>query len=201
MLRVRPRRRRRHAGGIPPPAAAERSGAVRGPTGDPRRVLQAGARVQLRANAGASGGRARPATCLLAADIDKVTVRVTKAAALIPAATRAAVRAHPASQDEHSLQRRGGAYPRRLRRAQLRAAAKSRRPALASRIDLTIDPGFSRAFPAKQGAAVIVRTRDGKTFAQSADNVEPTDPDGVHDGSSLRPARGSATSGLSSSMH
>jgi 2-methylcitrate dehydratase PrpD len=53
--------------------------------------------------------------------------------------------------------------------------------ALAKRVVVEIDPGFTSAFPAKQGAAVVVRLRDGRTLEQSADNVEPTDPDGVHE--------------------
>jgi 2-methylcitrate dehydratase PrpD len=53
--------------------------------------------------------------------------------------------------------------------------------ALAKRVRVEIDAGFTSAFPAKQGAAVVVRTRDGRTLEQSADNVEPTDPDGVHE--------------------
>ncbi len=48
-------------------------------------------------------------------------------------------------------------------------------------MSVEIDAGFTSAFPAKQGAAVIVHTRDGRTLEQSADNVEPTDPDGVHE--------------------
>ena len=53
--------------------------------------------------------------------------------------------------------------------------------ALAKRVRVEIDAGFTNAFAAKQGAAIIVRTRDGRTLEQSADNVEPTDPDGVHE--------------------
>ena len=53
--------------------------------------------------------------------------------------------------------------------------------ALAKRVNVEVDPGFTAAFPAKQGAAVVVRTRSGQTLEQSADNVEPTDPDGVHE--------------------
>ena len=52
--------------------------------------------------------------------------------------------------------------------------------ALAKRVTVQIDPAFTSAFPAKQGAAIVVRTRGGETLEQSADNVEATDPDGVH---------------------
>jgi 2-methylcitrate dehydratase PrpD len=53
--------------------------------------------------------------------------------------------------------------------------------ALAKRVSVEIDSLFTAAFPAKQGAAVVVRTRGGETFEHRADNVEPTDPDGVHE--------------------
>jgi 2-methylcitrate dehydratase PrpD len=53
--------------------------------------------------------------------------------------------------------------------------------ALAKRVKIEIDPGFTSAFPGKQGAAVVVRTRGGETFEQSLPNVEPTDADGVHE--------------------
>ena len=52
---------------------------------------------------------------------------------------------------------------------------------LAKRVRVEIDPAFTSAFPSKQGAAVIVRTRDDRTLEQSLENVEPTDPDGVHE--------------------
>src|SRR5262249_2177509 len=52
---------------------------------------------------------------------------------------------------------------------------------LAKRVKVEIDADFTSAFPAKQGAAIVVRTRDGKTLEQSLSNVEPTDPDGVHE--------------------
>jgi hypothetical protein len=48
-------------------------------------------------------------------------------------------------------------------------------------VSVEIDAAFTAAFPAKQGAAVVVRTRRGETFEHRADNVEPTDPDGVHE--------------------
>jgi 2-methylcitrate dehydratase PrpD len=53
--------------------------------------------------------------------------------------------------------------------------------ALAKRVQVAIDDGFTSAFPAKQGAAVILRTRTGQTLEVSADNLEPTGPDGVHE--------------------
>jgi 2-methylcitrate dehydratase PrpD len=53
--------------------------------------------------------------------------------------------------------------------------------ALAKRVSVEIDAGFTNAFPAKQGAAIVVRTRSGQTFEQSADNLTATDTDGVHE--------------------
>jgi 2-methylcitrate dehydratase PrpD len=119
---------------------------------------------------------------VLAADIDKVTVRVTKAAALYPGCDASGPFEH-ILQAKMSIQYNVAAALTHGNFAERNYVPKDNPEvqALASRIDLTIDPGFTRAFPTKQGAAVIVRTRDGKTFAQSADNVEPTDPDGVHE--------------------
>ena len=117
-----------------------------------------------------------------AADIDSVTVRVTKAAALYPGCDAS-------GPFEHILQAKmsihynvaaaltHGNFAERNYVPQQNAEVQE----LAKRVAIEIDAGFTSAFPAKQGAAVIVRTRDGRTLEQSADNVEPTDPDGVHE--------------------
>ena len=117
-----------------------------------------------------------------AADIDSVSVRVTKAAALYPGCDAS-------GPFEHILQAKmsihynvaaaltHGNFAERNYVPQQNAEVQ----ALAKRVAVEIDAGFTSAFPAKQGAAVIVRTRDGRTLEQSADNVEPTDPDGVHE--------------------
>jgi 2-methylcitrate dehydratase PrpD len=117
-----------------------------------------------------------------AADIDSVSVRVTKAAALYPGCDAS-------GPFEHILQAKmsihynvaaaltHGNFAERNYVPQQNAEVQ----ALAKRVTVEIDAGFTSAFPAKQGAAVIVRTRDGRTLEQSADNVEPTDPDGVHE--------------------
>ena len=117
-----------------------------------------------------------------AADIDSVSVRVTKAAALYPGCDAS-------GPFEHILQAKmsihynvaaaltHGNFAERNYVPQQNAEVQ----ALAKRVPVEIDAGFTNAFPAKQGAAIIVRTRDGRTLEQSADNVEPTDPDGVHE--------------------
>ncbi len=119
---------------------------------------------------------------LRAADIDSVAVRATKAAALYPGCDAS-------GPFEHILQAKmsihynvaaalaHGNFAERNYVPQQNAEVQ----ALAKRVTVEIDAGFTNAFPAKQGAAIIVRTRDGQTLEQSADNVEPTDPDGVHE--------------------
>ncbi len=115
-------------------------------------------------------------------EIDRVSVRVTKAAALYPGCDAS-------GPFEHILQAKmsihynvaaaltHGDFAERNYVPQQNAEVQ----ALAKRVTVEVDAGFTNAFPARQGAAVIVRTRDGRTLEQSADNVEPTDPDGVHE--------------------
>src|SRR5690606_23672996 len=52
---------------------------------------------------------------------------------------------------------------------------------LAKRVAVKIDAALTAAYPAKQGAAVVVRTHGGETLEHGADNVEPTDAEGVHE--------------------
>jgi 2-methylcitrate dehydratase PrpD len=117
-----------------------------------------------------------------AADIDSVTVRVTKAAALYPGCDANGPFEH-VLQAKMSIQYNvaaalaHGDFAERNYVPQQNAEVL----ALAKRIAVEIDPEFTAAFPAKQGAAVLVRLHDGKALEQSADNVEPTDPDGVHE--------------------
>ena len=117
-----------------------------------------------------------------AADIDSVTARVTKAAALYPGCdvngpftqilqAKMSIPYNVAAALAH------GNFAERNYVPQHNAEVL----ALAKRVKVEIDAGFTGAFPAKQGAAIVVRTRDGKTLEQSADNVEPTDADGVHE--------------------
>ena len=119
---------------------------------------------------------------LRAADIDSVVASVTKAAALYPGCdvsgpfehilqAKMSIQYNVASALAH------GNFAERNYVPQQNPEVSS----LAKRVRVEIDPAFTSAFPAKQGAAVIVRTRDDRTLEQSLDNVEPTDPDGVHE--------------------
>lgn len=115
-------------------------------------------------------------------DIESITVRVTRAAALYPGCdvsgpfehilqTKMSIQYNVAAALAH------GDFAERNYVPQQNAAVQT----LAKRVAVVTDDGFTRAFPAKQGAAVIVRTRSGQTFEHSADNLEPTDADGVHE--------------------
>jgi 2-methylcitrate dehydratase PrpD len=115
-------------------------------------------------------------------DIEHVTVRVTKAAALYPGCDASGPFEH-ILQAKMSIQYNVAAA---LARADFseRNYVPQENPeiqALAKRVSVEIDPGFTSAFPAKQGAAIVVRTRDGKALEQSASNLEPTDAEGVHE--------------------
>jgi 2-methylcitrate dehydratase PrpD len=117
-----------------------------------------------------------------APDIDSVAVRVTKAAALYPGCdangpfehilqAKMSIQYNVAAALVHSNYAERNYVPQDNPEVQ----------ALAKRVNVEIDGAFTAAFPAKQGAAVVVRTRGGETFEHRADNVEPTDPDGVHE--------------------
>jgi len=117
-----------------------------------------------------------------AADIDSVVARVTKAAALYPGCDASGpftqiLQAKMSIHYNVAAALAHGNFAERNYVPQQNVEVQ----ALAKRVKLEVDPGFTSAFPGKQGAAIVVRTRDGKTFEQSADNVEPTDPDGVHE--------------------
>jgi 2-methylcitrate dehydratase PrpD len=115
-------------------------------------------------------------------DIDSVTARVTKAAALYPGCdasgpfehilqAKMSIRYNVAAALAHGNFAERNYVPQQNPEVQ----------ALATRVSVEIDPGLTSAFPAKQGAAVVVRTRGGQTHEHSMSNVEPTDPDGVHE--------------------
>jgi 2-methylcitrate dehydratase PrpD len=119
---------------------------------------------------------------LRAEDIESVTARVTRAAALYPGCDAS-------GPFEHILQAKMSIhYNVAAALAHGNFAERNYVPqqnpqvqALAKRVTVEVDAGFTSAFPAKQGAAVVVRTRSGQTFEQSADNLTPTDTDGVHE--------------------
>jgi 2-methylcitrate dehydratase PrpD len=115
-------------------------------------------------------------------DIEAVTARVTKAAALYPGCDASGpfdhiLQAKMSIQYNVAAALAHGDFAERNYVPQHNADVQ----ALAQRVTVEIDPGFTAAFPGKQGAAVVVRTRTGETLEQRADNVEPTDPDGVHE--------------------
>ncbi len=119
---------------------------------------------------------------LRAADIDSVVARVTKAAALYPGCDASGpftqiLQAKMSIHYNVAAALAHGNFAERNYVPQQNVEVQ----ALAKRVRLEIDPGFTSAFPGKQGAAIVVRTRDGKTYEHSSDNVEPTDPDGVHE--------------------
>ncbi len=117
-----------------------------------------------------------------AADIEAVTVRVTRAAALYPGCDASGPFEH-ILQAKMSIQYNvaaalaHGNFAERNYVPQQNADVQ----ALAKRVTVVVDDGYTKAFPAKQGAAVVVRTRSGQTLEHGADNLEPTDPDGVHE--------------------
>ena len=119
---------------------------------------------------------------LNADDIDSVTVRVTRAAALYPGCDVSGPFTH-ILQAKMSIQYNvaaalaHGDFAEQNYVPQQNAAVQ----ALAKRVRIEIDAGFSAAFPGKQGAAVVVRTHGGQAFEHSAPNLEPTDADEVHE--------------------
>jgi 2-methylcitrate dehydratase PrpD len=117
-----------------------------------------------------------------AADIDSVAVRATRAAALYPGCDASGPFEH-ILQAKMSIQYNVAAALAHGNFAERNYVPQDNPDvlSLAKRVRIEIDEGFTKAFPAKQGAAVVVRTRSGQTFEHSADNVEATDPDGVHE--------------------
>jgi 2-methylcitrate dehydratase PrpD len=119
---------------------------------------------------------------LRAEDIESVTARVTRAAALYPGC-------NASGPFEHILQAKMSIhYNVAAALAHGNFAERNYVPqqnpevqALAKRVSVEIDAGFTSEFPAKQGAAIVVRTHSGQTFEQSADNLTATDTDGVHE--------------------
>lgn len=115
-------------------------------------------------------------------DIERVTVRATRAAALYPGCDSSGPFEH-ILQAKMSIQYNvaavlaHGDFAERNYVPQENAEVQ----ALAKRVTVEIDADFTQAFPGKQGAAVIVHTRSGGTLEHSADNLEPTDPEGVHE--------------------
>lgn len=119
---------------------------------------------------------------LRATDIDSVTVRVTKAAALYPGCDANGPFEH-ILQAKMSIQYNVAAALVHGNFAE-RNYVPLENPdvqSLAKRVAVKIDAALTAAYPAKQGAAVVVRTHGGETLEHGADNVEPTDAEGVHE--------------------
>jgi 2-methylcitrate dehydratase PrpD len=119
---------------------------------------------------------------IAAGDIESVSVRVTKAAALYPGCDASGPFEH-ILQAKMSIQYNVAAALAHGNFAERNYVPQQNTQvqALAKRVTVEIDAGFTSAFPAKQGAAIAVRTRDGKELEQSASNLEPTGADEVHE--------------------
>ncbi|HZF31467.1 MAG TPA: MmgE/PrpD family protein [Gammaproteobacteria bacterium] len=117
---------------------------------------------------------------LRANDVERVTVRVTKAAALYPGCD-------VSGPFEHVLQAKMSIHYN-VAAALIYGdfAEKNYVPqqnpdvlTLATKTRLEIDDELTKAFPAKQGAEVIVQTRAGDEIRERVADVTPTDADGV----------------------
>jgi 2-methylcitrate dehydratase PrpD len=117
---------------------------------------------------------------LRANDIERITVRVTRAAALYPGCD-------VSGPFEHVLQAKMSIHynvAAALRYGDFaeRNYVPQQNPdvlTLATRTRLEIDDELTKAFPAKQGAEVIVHTRAGDELHERVTDVVPTDADGV----------------------
>lgn len=115
-----------------------------------------------------------------ARDVQRVTVRVTRAAALYPGCdvsgpfehilqAKMSIQYNVAAALVHANFDESNYVPRKNRRVL----------ELAARTSVDVDPALTKAYPAKQGAEVIVETRSGDRWAERIDDVVPTDPAGV----------------------
>jgi 2-methylcitrate dehydratase PrpD len=117
-----------------------------------------------------------------AADVERITVRVTRAAALYPGC-------NVGGPFEHILQAKmsiqynvaaalvHGDFAERNYVPQQNAEVLQ----LAALTRLEVDAELTKAFPAQQGAEVVVQTRAGDTLAERVDDVVPTNAAGVHE--------------------
>ena len=119
---------------------------------------------------------------LRAADIERVTVHVTRAAALYPGC-------NVSGPFEHVLQAKmsihynvaaalvHGDFAERNYVPQQNADVLK----VATLVRLEIDADLTKAFPGKQGAGVTVQTRAGDMLEERVDDVVPTDASGVRE--------------------
>jgi len=117
---------------------------------------------------------------LRANDVERVAVRVTKAAALYPGCDVSGPFEHvlQAKMSIHynvAAALRYGNYDERNYVPQQNADVLT----IATRTRLEVDDELTKAFPAKQGAEVIVYTRAGDELRERVEDVVPTDEPGV----------------------
>src|SRR5204862_4311307 len=119
---------------------------------------------------------------LRAADIERVTVNVTRAAALYPGC-------NVSGPFEHILQAKMSIHYN-VAAALVHGDTAERNyvpqqnpdvQQLATQVRLEIDAELTKAFPGKQGAGVSVSTRAGDTLEERVDDVVPTNADGVRE--------------------
>jgi len=116
-----------------------------------------------------------------ASEVERIVVRVTRAASLYPGC-------NVSGPFEHVLQAKMSIHYNVAAALQHgNFAEKNYVPQanpevlqLASITRLEVDADLTKAFPAKQGAEVIVHTRAGDTLAERVDDVVATDSEGVH---------------------
>ena len=119
---------------------------------------------------------------LRAADIERVTVHVTRAAALYPGC-------NVSGPFEHILQAKMS-INYNVAAALLHGDTAERNyvpqqnpdvTQVATLVRLEIDAELTKAFPAKQGAGIAVHTRAGDVLEERVDDVVPTNADGVRE--------------------
>ncbi|MEO8466856.1 MAG: MmgE/PrpD family protein [Gammaproteobacteria bacterium] len=119
---------------------------------------------------------------LRAADIERVTVNVTRAAALYPGCNVSGPFEH-ILQAKMSIQYNVASALVYADTAEGNYVPQQNADVLqvATLVRLEIDSEFTKAFPAKQGAGVTVHTRAGDEIEERVDDVVPTNADGVRE--------------------
>jgi 2-methylcitrate dehydratase PrpD len=119
---------------------------------------------------------------LRAADIDRITVRVTRAAALYPGCdvsgpfehilqAKMSIHYNVAAALTHGDFAEGNYVPQ--------SNADVLKLAMLTRLE--VDAALTKAFPGKQGAEVIVHTRAGDTLSERVEDIVPTAAEGVRE--------------------
>ena len=148
--------------------------------GNHGRLQQAGSRLQFCANRGAGSLARRARTRDIGRHRDGFDPCPGSGGPLPRLRLQGALSQRAAGQDEHSLQRRCRARARRARRGKLRARSTiSEILRLVERTDLQSAPDLTAAFPANQGAEILVGLRNGTTIHQRLDNVIAATPEEI----------------------